>query len=166
MSPNSGPPTWYAGGLLLLPSIFAIDYETLQCDFSGPDYSYCSQVAPQCGSGEITWLQAIHLNERFGRAWRFELQTPCAQVRRTISWKSFFSMFGLKTNELQKYLVVVRCWDQENKILSWPFKLRKPSWNRSPINWWDDPLQSLFVSMCYMGAMAIGTSCGAPRLAL
>jgi hypothetical protein len=55
-------------------------------------------------------------------------------------------------------------WDQENKILSWPFKLRKPSWNRSPINWWDDPLQSLFVSMCYMGAMAIGTSLRRPEI--
>ncbi len=55
-------------------------------------------------------------------------------------------------------------WDQENKILAWPFKLRKPSWNRNPINWWGDPLQSLFVSTCYMGAMAVGASMRHPEI--
>jgi len=57
-----------------------------------------------------------------------------------------------------------RRWDQENKILSRPFKLRKPSWNRNPINWWGDPLQSLFISMCCMGAMAIGASLRHPEI--
>ena len=55
-------------------------------------------------------------------------------------------------------------WDLENKILARPFTLRKPSWNRNPINWWGDPLQSLFISMCYMGAMAIGASVRHPQI--
>lgn len=37
-------------------------------------------------------------------------------------------------------------------------QLRRPSWSRNPLNWWGDPLQSLFVSTCIMGAMAIGSA--------
>jgi hypothetical protein len=36
--------------------------------------------------------------------------------------------------------------------------LRRPSWNRNPLNWWSDPLQSLFVFTCVMGATAIGSA--------
>ena len=68
-------------------------------------------------------------------------------------------LFALGTVYYSKYR-----WDQENKILARPFKLRKPSWNRNPINWWGDPLQSLFISMCYMGAMAIGASVRHPEI--
>lgn len=32
----------------------------------------------------------------------------------------------------------------------------RPSWNRNPLNWWGDPLQSLFISTCIAVAMAIG----------
>lgn len=60
-------------------------------------------------------------------------------------------LFALGTVYYSKYR-----WDEDNKILARPFMIRKPSWNRNPINWWGDPLQSLFISMCYMGAMAIG----------
>lgn len=67
-------------------------------------------------------------------------------------------LFALGTVYYSKYR-----WDQENKILARPFKLRKPSWNRNPINWWGDPLQSLFISMCFMGAMAIGASARHPE---
>src|SRR5256885_15724323 len=42
--------------------------------------------------------------------------------------------------------------------------LRRPSWNRNPLNWWGDPLQSLFVTTCVMGATAIGVLCDGPRL--
>lgn len=37
-------------------------------------------------------------------------------------------------------------WDRDNKMLARPFKLSRPSWSRNPINWWGDPLQSLFIS--------------------
>ena len=40
--------------------------------------------------------------------------------------------------------------------------LPRPSWDRNPINWWGDPLQSLFISTCYMGATAIGAALRRP----
>jgi hypothetical protein len=36
--------------------------------------------------------------------------------------------------------------------------LFRPSWDRNPLNWWHDPLQSLFVFTCVMAAMAIGSA--------
>jgi hypothetical protein len=36
-------------------------------------------------------------------------------------------------------------------------RLSRPTWNRNPFNWWGDPLQSLFISTCFMGATAIGS---------
>lgn len=35
-------------------------------------------------------------------------------------------------------------------------KLRRPSLDRNPVNWWFDPLQSLFMFTCMVAAMAIG----------
>jgi tellurite resistance protein TehA-like permease len=35
--------------------------------------------------------------------------------------------------------------------------LRRPSWDRNAINWWYDPLQSLFIFTCIMSAMAVGS---------
>jgi hypothetical protein len=35
-------------------------------------------------------------------------------------------------------------------------RFARPSWNRNPFNWWGDPLQSLFISTCIMGAMTLG----------
>jgi hypothetical protein len=35
-------------------------------------------------------------------------------------------------------------------------KLRRPSLDRNPLNWWFDPLQSLFISTCNIGAMGVG----------
>jgi hypothetical protein len=56
-------------------------------------------------------------------------------------------------------------WNRDDeRILGRPFKLRRPSLNRNPVNWWGDPLQSLFISMCYMGAMAIGASFRRPAV--
>lgn len=57
-----------------------------------------------------------------------------------------------------------RRWDRDNKLLAVPFKLSRPSWSRNPINWWGDPLQSLFISTCAMGAMAIGASVRRPAI--
>lgn len=36
-------------------------------------------------------------------------------------------------------------------------KLRRPSLDRNPLNWWYDPLQSLFISTCSGASMAIGS---------
>jgi len=35
-------------------------------------------------------------------------------------------------------------------------RLRRPSLDRNPVNWWFDPLQSLFMSTCLVAAMAVG----------
>lgn len=55
-------------------------------------------------------------------------------------------------------------WDRDNKMLARPFKLSRPSWSRNPINWWGDPLQSLFISACCMGTMAIGACLRRPQI--
>lgn len=43
-------------------------------------------------------------------------------------------------------------------VLPHTYKLRRPSWDRSPINWWDDPLQSLFIATCIMAGMVAGAA--------
>jgi tellurite resistance protein TehA-like permease len=40
--------------------------------------------------------------------------------------------------------------------------LRRPSWDRHAINWWYDPLQSIFITTCIASAMAIGSACRLP----
>lgn len=35
--------------------------------------------------------------------------------------------------------------------------LRRPSWDRNPLNWWYDPLQSLSMSVWIMSATALGS---------
>jgi hypothetical protein len=40
--------------------------------------------------------------------------------------------------------------------------LSRPSWSRNPLNWWGDPLQSLFMSTCIMTATAIGSAIQRP----
>ena len=35
-------------------------------------------------------------------------------------------------------------------------RFARPSWNRIPFNWWGDPLQSLFMTTCITGSMAVG----------
>jgi FtsH-binding integral membrane protein len=34
----------------------------------------------------------------------------------------------------------------------------RPSWDRHSFNWWYDPLQSLFVTTCFMLAMSVGSA--------
>jgi hypothetical protein len=36
--------------------------------------------------------------------------------------------------------------------------LPRPSWRRFSIDWWHDPLQCLFLSCCFTGAMAVGAA--------
>lgn len=42
--------------------------------------------------------------------------------------------------------------------------LRRPSWDRHAINWWYDPLQSLFVTTCIMSAMVVGSAFRLPTI--
>jgi hypothetical protein len=67
--------------------------------------------------------------------------------------------FALGTVHYSKYH-----WNQANQILARPFKLRRPSWGRSPTNWWGDPLQSLFISTRYMAGMAVGAAVRRPAI--
>ena len=43
-------------------------------------------------------------------------------------------------------------------------RLARPSLSRNPLNWWHDPLQSLFISTCIMVAMAIGSALRRPTI--
>lgn len=43
-------------------------------------------------------------------------------------------------------------------------RLARPSLSRNPLNWWRDPLQSLFISTCIMVAMAIGGALRRPTI--
>jgi hypothetical protein len=43
-------------------------------------------------------------------------------------------------------------------------KLRRPSWNRHAIDWWHDPLQSLFISNWTAAALAIGSAIRLPEV--
>lgn len=44
-----------------------------------------------------------------------------------------------------------------------PAQLPRPSWSRNPLDWWRDPLQSMFVTTCMTAAMAIGAVVQHPR---
>lgn len=50
----------------------------------------------------------------------------------------------------------IRRWKHNN--------LARPSFDRNPLNWWGDPLQSLFISTCVMAAMAIGSALLRPTI--
>lgn len=43
-------------------------------------------------------------------------------------------------------------------------KLTRPTLSRNPFNWWHDPLQSLFISMCIAISAAIGGALRHPSL--
>jgi len=43
-------------------------------------------------------------------------------------------------------------------------KLPRPSWNRNPLNWWSDPLQSLFMSTCLTLGLAVGSALRRPSV--
>lgn len=42
-------------------------------------------------------------------------------------------------------------------------RLARPSLSRNPLNWWHDPLQSLFISTCVMASMSIGGALRHPK---
>jgi|HubBroStandDraft_6_1064221.scaffolds.fasta_scaffold103702_2 hypothetical protein len=50
----------------------------------------------------------------------------------------------------------IQYWKQNN--------LARPSFDRNPLNWWGDPLQSLFISTCVMAATAIGSAVRRPTI--
>ena len=43
-------------------------------------------------------------------------------------------------------------------------RLARPSLSRNPLNWWHDPLQSLFIYTCIMASMAIGSAVRHPTI--
>jgi hypothetical protein len=43
-------------------------------------------------------------------------------------------------------------------------RLARPSLSRNPLNWWHDPLQSLFISTCIMVSTAIGSALRHPTV--
>jgi hypothetical protein len=43
-------------------------------------------------------------------------------------------------------------------------RLARPSLSRNPLNWWHDPLQSLFISTCVAVSMAIGSALRHPTI--
>jgi len=43
-------------------------------------------------------------------------------------------------------------------------RLARPSLSRNPLNWWHDPLQSLFISTCVMVSTAIGGALRRPTI--
>jgi hypothetical protein len=43
-------------------------------------------------------------------------------------------------------------------------RLARPSLSRNPLNWWRDPLQSLFISTCVTLSMAIGSALRHPTI--
>jgi len=42
--------------------------------------------------------------------------------------------------------------------------LPRPSWKRNSINWWQDPLQSLFMTTCTTAMMAVGAALRRPAI--
>jgi len=50
----------------------------------------------------------------------------------------------------------IRRWNQN--------RLARPSLSRNPLNWWHDPLQSLFISTCIMVSAAIGSALRHPTI--
>jgi hypothetical protein len=43
-------------------------------------------------------------------------------------------------------------------------RLARPSLSKNPLNWWHDPLQSLFISTCIMVSTAIGSALRHPTI--
>ena len=43
-------------------------------------------------------------------------------------------------------------------------RLARPSLSRNPLNWWHDPLQSLFISTCISVSMVIGSALRHPAI--
>lgn len=56
-------------------------------------------------------------------------------------------------------------WSVNYSIRRWNrSRLARPSLSRNPLNWWHDPLQSLFISTCVMVSMAIGGALRRPTI--
>ncbi len=56
-------------------------------------------------------------------------------------------------------------WSVHYTVRRWKHdSLARPSFDRNPLNWWHDPLQSLFVATCVMAAMAIGSALRRPSI--
>ena len=56
-------------------------------------------------------------------------------------------------------------WSVSYSLRRWNHsRLARASLGRSPLNWWRDPLQSLFISTCIMVSTAIGSALRRPTI--
>ena len=56
-------------------------------------------------------------------------------------------------------------WTVNYSIRRWNHsRLARPSLSRNPLNWWHDPLQSLFISTCISVSAAIGSALRHPTI--
>jgi hypothetical protein len=56
-------------------------------------------------------------------------------------------------------------WSVNYSIRHWNHsKLARPSLSRNPLNWWHDPLQSLFISTCVTVSSAVGSALRHPKI--
>jgi hypothetical protein len=56
-------------------------------------------------------------------------------------------------------------WSVQYSIQRWNHRrLARPSLSRNPLNWWHDPLQSLFISTCVIVSSAIGSALRRPTI--
>lgn len=56
-------------------------------------------------------------------------------------------------------------WSVDYSIRRWNrSRLDRTSLSRNPLNWWKDPLQSLFISTCVIGSMAMGGALRHPSI--
>jgi hypothetical protein len=69
-------------------------------------------------------------------------------------WTVYYSIQRSRTNVVMPY------------ALPRPFTLRRPSWQRNPANWWGDPLQSLFVTTCFIVGVLFGAALRRPGPAI
>lgn len=65
-------------------------------------------------------------------------------------------LLGIPLVALLAVELSIRRWKHNN--------LARPSFDRNPLNWWGDPLQSLFISTCVMAATAIGSAVRRPTI--
>jgi|SRR6266481_889805 len=60
---------------------------------------------------------------------------------------------------------VFAIWSVQYSIQRWNHRrLARPSLSRNPLNWWHDPLQSLFITTCMAVSTAIGSALRRPTI--
>lgn len=63
------------------------------------------------------------------------------------------------------FMPLFALWSVHYSIRHWKHsRLARPSLNRNPLNWWHDPLQSLFISTCVAVSAAVGSALRYPTI--